>query len=91
MAPYEELVAPSRVRAAVTQFCVGPRSGVDRTGRRPTVTVTGDGAVGLSAVLAARRLGAERIILMGRHKTRTELGREFGATDVVAERGLITP
>jgi threonine dehydrogenase-like Zn-dependent dehydrogenase len=52
-----------------------------------TVTVIGDGAVGLSAVLAARRLGAERIILMGRHKDRTDLGREFGATDVVPERG----
>jgi threonine dehydrogenase-like Zn-dependent dehydrogenase len=38
-------------------------------------------------VLAAKRLGAERIILMGRHKDRTDLGREFGATDVVAERG----
>ncbi len=47
----------------------------------------GDGAVGLSAVLAAKRLGAERIILMGRHKDRTDLGVEFGATDVVAERG----
>ena len=47
----------------------------------------GDGAVGLSAVLAARRLGAERIVLMGRHKDRTDLGRELGATDVVAERG----
>ena len=54
---------------------------------RTTVTVIGDGAVGLSAVLAARRLGAERIVLMGRHTERTELGREFGATDVVAERG----
>lgn len=54
---------------------------------RTTVTVIGDGAVGLSAVLAARRLGAERIILMGRHEDRTELGRQFGATDVVAERG----
>jgi threonine dehydrogenase-like Zn-dependent dehydrogenase len=54
---------------------------------RTTVTVIGDGAVGLSAVLAAKRLGAERIILMGRHKDRTALGREFGATDVVAERG----
>lgn len=52
-----------------------------------TVTVVGDGAVGLSAVLAAHRLGAERIILMGRHRSRTDLGREFGATDVVAERG----
>ncbi len=52
-----------------------------------TVTVIGDGAVGLSAVLASRQLGAERIILMGRHTSRTDLGREFGATDVVAERG----
>ncbi|MGH3491933.1 MAG: zinc-dependent alcohol dehydrogenase family protein [Sciscionella sp.] len=51
------------------------------------VTVIGDGAVGLSAVLAAKRLGAERIILLGRHTARTDLGREFGATDVVAERG----
>lgn len=54
---------------------------------RTTVTVVGDGAVGLLAVLSARQLGAERIILMGRHKDRTDLGREFGATDVVAERG----
>jgi threonine dehydrogenase-like Zn-dependent dehydrogenase len=54
---------------------------------RTDVTVIGDGAVGLLAVLAARRLGAERIILMGRHQDRTDLGREFGATDVVAERG----
>ena len=54
---------------------------------RTTVTVIGDGAVGLSAVLAAKRLGAERIILMGRHKDRTDLGTEFGATDIVAERG----
>jgi threonine dehydrogenase-like Zn-dependent dehydrogenase len=52
-----------------------------------TVTVIGDGAVGLLAVLSARQLGAEQIILMGRHKTRTDLGREFGATDVIAERG----
>ncbi|MCX4524095.1 MULTISPECIES: zinc-dependent alcohol dehydrogenase family protein [unclassified Streptomyces] len=60
------------------------RAGV---GPRTTVTVIGDGAVGLSAVLAARRLGAERIILMGRHEDRTDLGRDFGATEVVAERG----
>lgn len=52
-----------------------------------TVAVIGDGAVGLSAVLAARKLGAETIILMGRHEARTNLGREFGATHVVAERG----
>jgi threonine dehydrogenase-like Zn-dependent dehydrogenase len=51
------------------------------------VVVVGDGAVGLLAVLAARRLGAERIVLMGHHEDRTDLGREFGATDVVAERG----
>jgi len=54
---------------------------------RTTVTVIGDGAVGLLAVLSAKQLGAERIILMGRHKARTDLGVEFGATDVVAERG----
>lgn len=52
-----------------------------------TVTVIGDGAVGLLAVLSAKLLGAERIILMGRHTDRTNLGRDFGATDVVAERG----
>jgi threonine dehydrogenase-like Zn-dependent dehydrogenase len=51
------------------------------------VVVVGDGAVGLLAVLAAKRLGAERIVLMGHHQARTDLGREFGATDVVAERG----
>lgn len=51
------------------------------------VTVIGDGAVGLMAVLSAKRLGAEQIVLMGRHRARTDLGREFGATDVVAERG----
>lgn len=51
------------------------------------VTVIGDGAVGLMAVLAAKRLGAEQIVLMGRHAGRTDLGREFGATDVVSERG----
>lgn len=52
-----------------------------------TVAVIGDGAVGLSAVLAAKQLGAETIILMGRHTSRTDLGRNFGATHVVAERG----
>lgn len=52
-----------------------------------TVTVIGDGAVGLSAVLAARLMGAEQIILMGRHEARTALGSEYGATHVVAERG----
>lgn len=54
---------------------------------RTTVTVIGDGAVGLMAVLSAKRLGAQRIILMGRHTDRTDLGLEFGATDIVSERG----
>ncbi|MGW0029457.1 zinc-dependent alcohol dehydrogenase family protein [Streptomyces sp. NPDC003314] len=52
-----------------------------------TVAVVGDGAVGLCGVLAAKRLGAERIIALGRHTARTDIARAFGATDVVAERG----
>jgi threonine dehydrogenase-like Zn-dependent dehydrogenase len=52
-----------------------------------TVAVVGDGAVGLCAVIAARRLGAERIIGLNRHSARQALAREFGATDVVPERG----
>src|SRR5207247_10471788 len=52
-----------------------------------TVAVVGDGAVGLLAVLAARQLGAERIIAMSRHEPRQKLAREFGATDIVTERG----
>jgi threonine dehydrogenase-like Zn-dependent dehydrogenase len=51
------------------------------------VAVVGDGAVGLCGVIAARRLGAEQIILLGRHPDRIALAREFGATDVVSERG----
>ncbi|MFN7943937.1 MAG: zinc-dependent alcohol dehydrogenase family protein [Blastocatellia bacterium] len=49
--------------------------------------VVGDGAVGLCGVIAAQRLGAEQIILLGRHPDRIALAREFGATDVVSERG----
>jgi threonine dehydrogenase-like Zn-dependent dehydrogenase len=52
-----------------------------------TVAVVGDGAVGLSGVLAAKRLGAERIIALSRHADRQALAKEFGATDIVAERG----
>jgi len=52
-----------------------------------TVVVVGDGAVGLMGVLAARQMGAERIIAMSRHKTRQALALEYGATDIVAERG----
>jgi threonine dehydrogenase-like Zn-dependent dehydrogenase len=52
-----------------------------------TIAVVGDGAVGLSAVLAAKQLGAERIIAFSRHPERQALAREFGATDIVEERG----
>jgi threonine dehydrogenase-like Zn-dependent dehydrogenase len=69
-------------------FCTGHHAAARaRVSPRTSVTMVGDGAVGLCAVLAARRLGAERILLMGGHKERTDLGREFGATDVIAERG----
>jgi threonine dehydrogenase-like Zn-dependent dehydrogenase len=52
-----------------------------------TVAVAGDGAVGLLGVMAARQLGAEQIIVMSRHQPRQQLAREFGATDIVEERG----
>ena len=52
-----------------------------------TVAVVGDGAVGLLAVLAAKQLGAERIIAMSRHESRQRLAREFGASEIVSERG----
>src|SRR3954469_16158065 len=58
-----------------------------RVRRGGTVAVVGDGAVGLCGVIAAKRLGAEQIIIMGRHQQRIELARQFGATDVVRERG----
>src|SRR5256714_3958443 len=52
-----------------------------------TVAVVGDGAVGLLGVLSARQMGAGRIIVMSRHESRQKLAREFGATDIVPERG----
>jgi threonine dehydrogenase-like Zn-dependent dehydrogenase len=51
------------------------------------VAIVGDGAVGLCGVIAAKRLGAEQIIILGRHPDRISLAKEFGATDVVSERG----
>jgi threonine dehydrogenase-like Zn-dependent dehydrogenase len=60
--------------------CAGVKEG-------DTVAVVGDGAVGLCGVLAARRLGANRIIALSRHADRQALAREFGATDIVEERG----
>ncbi len=58
-----------------------------RVGPGRAVAVVGDGAVGLCGVIAARRLGAEQIIMLGRHPDRIALAREFGATDIVSERG----
>jgi threonine dehydrogenase-like Zn-dependent dehydrogenase len=58
-----------------------------KVGPGKKVAVVGDGAVGLCGVIAARRLGAEQIIILGRHKDRIALAKEFGATDVVSERG----
>src|SRR3989449_655235 len=58
-----------------------------KVGPGRTAAVVGDGAVGLCGVIAARRLGAERIIILGRHPDRITLAKQFGATDVVSERG----
>ena len=58
-----------------------------RVGPGKSVTIVGDGAVGLCGVIAARRLGAEQIIILGRHPDRIALAKEFGATDVVSARG----
>ncbi|MBY8889065.1 zinc-binding dehydrogenase [Streptomyces sp. PTM05] len=58
-----------------------------RVGPGTTVAVVGDGAVGLCAVLACVRLGADRVIMLGRHARRTDLARRYGAHEVVAERG----
>ena len=58
-----------------------------QVGRGRTVAIVGDGAVGLCGVIAAKRLGAEQIVILGRHPDRIALANEFGATDVVSERG----
>jgi threonine dehydrogenase-like Zn-dependent dehydrogenase len=58
-----------------------------KVGPGKAVAVVGDGAVGLCGVIAARRLGAEQIIMLGRHADRIALARDFGATDIVSERG----
>lgn len=69
-------------------MCTGHHAAVcGRVAKGDTVAVVGDGAVGLSAVLAAKRLGAERIIALSRNPVRQEVAREFGATDIVAARG----
>ena len=76
------LLTLSDVMATGNHAAVGARVGPGKT-----VAVVGDGAVGLCGVIAARRLGAEQIIMLGRHPDRIALAKEFGATDVVSERG----
>ncbi|MFF3063508.1 zinc-binding dehydrogenase [Oerskovia sp. NPDC057915] len=86
-ADVDEALLPSLLTLSDVYLTGYHAAHMGRVGPGKTVTVVGDGAVGLSAVLAAKELGAERIVLMGRHTARTDLGRELGATDVVAERG----
>lgn len=86
-AGFDEKLIPSLLSLSdvmSTGFHAAKKAGI-KPGQ--SVTVIGDGAVGLCAVISAKLLGASRIILMGRHEVRTNLGREFGATDVVAQRG----
>ena len=69
-------------------MCTGHHAAVSADVKKDdTVAVVGDGAVGLCAVIAAKRLGAERIIALSRNPARQELARSFGATDILAERG----
>lgn len=84
--PAEDLV-PSLLTLSDV-MCTGHHAASSaRVGPGSTVAVVGDGAVGLCAVLAARRLGAERVVAMSRHQARQDLALEFGATDIVTERG----
>src|SRR3954452_19389488 len=84
--PSDALV-PS-LRAAADVLGTGWSAAVAaEAGPGKTVAVVGDGAVGLLGVLAARQLGAERIVIFSQHADRQQLAKEFGATDVVTERG----
>ena len=86
-APFDDALVPGLLSLADV-MSTGHHAAVSAgVGPGSTVVVVGDGAVGLSGVLAASRLGAERIIAMSRHADRAELATTFGATDVVAERG----
>jgi threonine dehydrogenase-like Zn-dependent dehydrogenase len=69
-------------------MCTGHHAAVSAGVKKDnTVAVVGDGAVGLCAVIAAKRLGAERIISLSRNPSRQKLAKEFGATDILAQRG----
>jgi threonine dehydrogenase-like Zn-dependent dehydrogenase len=73
-------------------MCTGHHAAVSGGVKKgDTVAVVGDGAVGLCAIIAAKRLGAERIIALSRNPARQALAREFGATDILAERGEAAP
>lgn len=89
--PLDELEAKGLIPSLLTLSDVmstGHHAAVSaNVGPDSTVVVVGDGAVGLCAVIAAKRLGASRIVVMSRHDDRAALARELGATDVVAERG----
>jgi threonine dehydrogenase-like Zn-dependent dehydrogenase len=85
--PEDDALMPSLLTLSDV-FATGHHAAVSaRVAPGQTVAVVGDGAVGLCGVIAAKRLGAERILILGRHEDRTSLAKEFGATDVVAERG----
>jgi threonine dehydrogenase-like Zn-dependent dehydrogenase len=85
--PVDDALIPSLLTLADV-MSTGHHAAVSAgVGPDTTVVVVGDGAVGLCAVLAAARLGAPRIVAMSRHADRQALALEFGATDVVAERG----
>ena len=84
--PHEDLI-PSLLAASDVLGTGWFAADAAQAGPGKTVAVVGDGAVGLMAVLAAKQLGAERIIAFSRHADRQALAREFGATDIVEERG----
>src|ERR1700710_1672929 len=83
----DNALMPSLLRLSAVMG-TGPHAArVARVAPGKAAAVIGDGAVGLCGIIAAKRLGAEQIILMGRHDARIALARQFGATDVVSERG----
>src|SRR5436853_802194 len=83
----DDALMPSLLTLSDVMGTGHPAAVVAEVGPGKNVAVVGDGAVGLCGVIAAKRLGAERILLLGRHPARIALAREFGATDVVSERG----
>ena len=84
---YDEALLPSLLTLSDVMGTGHHAAVAAKVGPGKTVAVIGDGAVGLCGVIAARRLGAEQIIILGRHPDRIALAKEFGATDAVSERG----